>query len=108
MLSNGFQEDLLSAGTVIQSEMGGRVAGEGQGEVCERTAVVVGRGRSWAVTTVAQGRLTPEGLGRNLGDAPVHLGRARRMTGGGESRIRVASPKENGGRGAPSVGLQGG
>ena len=30
MLSNGFQEDLLSAGTVIQSEMGGRVAGEGQ------------------------------------------------------------------------------
>ena len=104
MLSSGFQEDLLSAGTVIQSEMGGRVAGEGQGEVCERTAY----GRSWAVTAAAQGRLTPEGLGRNPGDALVHLGGAGRMTGGGESRIRVASPKENGGRGAPSVGLQGG
>lgn len=30
MLSNRFQEDLLSAGTVIQSEMGGQVAGGGQ------------------------------------------------------------------------------
>lgn len=104
MLSSGFQEDLLSAGTVIQSEMGGRVAGEGQGEVCERTAY----GRLWAVTAAAQGRLTPEGLGRNPGDALVRLGGAGRMTGGGESRIRVASPKENGGRGAPSVGLRGG
>lgn len=106
MLSNGFQEDLLSAGTVIQSEMGGRVAGEGQGEVCECVLVM------WAFVcgdNCSLGALTPAGLGRNLGDAPVRLGGVGRMAeGGGESRVRVASPKENGGRGTPSVGLQGG
>ena len=104
MLSNNrFQEDLLSAGTVIQSEMGGRVTGGGPARgVCTHGGRVCGENRR-------PGAAHTGGLGRNLGDAPVCLGRAGRMAEGGvESRVRVASPKENGGRRAPSACLRGG
>lgn len=98
MLSNRFQEDLLSAGTVIQSEMGGRVAGGGQ-----TRGVCMHGGENHRPEAAHTGR-----LGRNLGDAPVCLGGVGRMAeGGGESRVRVAFLKENGGRGAPSAWLRG-
>lgn len=105
MLSNGCQEDLLSAGTVIQSEMGGRVAGEGQGEVCECVPVM------WAVVCsdkCSLGALTPAGWEETWVMLLCAWEEWEEWQKEEESHESGASPKENGGRGTPSVGPQGG